>query len=62
MFEINDVMIKKTQGKHQVDWRSSILFKKFNLETCNVCKTLMRESYSFSINVKVIKNVGGPNC
>jgi len=41
---------------------SSILFKRFNFEACNVCKTLMRESHSLSVDVKIITNVGGLSC
>ncbi len=44
------------------NWRSSILFGIFNLETCNVCKNLMKGSQKISTNVKVIKNVKRLNC
>jgi hypothetical protein len=39
------------------NWRSFILFGKFYLEACNVCKILMRRSHNFSIDVKVTKDV-----
>jgi hypothetical protein len=45
-----------------IDWRSFILFGKFNLITCNVCKNLIKGSHNLSINVKVAKNVRGPSC
>jgi hypothetical protein len=43
-------------------WRSSILFGRFNLEACNVCKTLMKGSHNLSENVKMTKNMGRPSC
>jgi hypothetical protein len=39
------------------NWRSFILFGRFNLEACNVCKILMRGSHNLSIDVKVTKDV-----
>jgi hypothetical protein len=34
----------------------------FHLEACHVYKNLTKGSHNFSIDVKVTKNVGGPNC
>ncbi len=39
------------------NWRSSILFGRFNLEACNMCKTFMKKSHSFLINVKWLKTL-----
>ncbi len=54
--------VNLNQSNMWIDWRSFILFGKFNLITCNVCKALIKGCHNLSIDVKVAKNVGGPNC
>jgi len=39
-----------------------ILFGRFNLKTCNVCKALIRRSHNLLVYVKVIKNVRRSDC
>ncbi len=46
----------------QTYYKSYILFEKFNFETCNVSKILMKGSHNLSTNVKVTKIVGRPSC
>ncbi len=45
-----------------IDYMSLFLFERFNFEACNVCKTLMRGSHNLLVDVKMMKNVGGPSC
>jgi hypothetical protein len=48
---------------YQFHYMSSILFRKFNLKTCNnVCKVLMKGSHNLSIDVNVTNIVEGPSC
>jgi hypothetical protein len=39
-----------------------ILFQRFNLEACNVCKVLMKGSHNLSVDVKITKNIRRPSC
>ncbi len=45
-----------------IDYMSLFLFGRFNFEACNVCNTLMRGSHNLLVDVKMMKNIGGPSC
>jgi hypothetical protein len=56
---IRSLCIKSATWKY---YKYSSLFGRFNLKTCDACRALMRGFHNFSLDVKMIKNVGGPSC
>ncbi len=55
-------MVTSYQLCYMRDCKFFILLGRFNLEACNVYKALMKGSHNLSVDIKVTKNVGGPNC
>ncbi len=54
-------MVTSYQLCYMRDCKFFILLGRFNLEACNVYKALMKGSHNLSVDIKVTKNVGGPN-